>query len=539
MSRALTRTARQELVQAVRDRYRTATRGAKTRILEEFASISGYHRKSAIRILNGATCPDDGHRGRSRPRVYDEAARQALIVLWEASDRVCGTRLRALFPLLLPALERNGHLSLDAAIRPKLMGMSASTIDRLLREIRTVGGRRRVRRMPTALRKSVPIRTFADWDDPVPGFMEMDLVAHCGDLAAGSFVHTLTLTDISSGWTECVPLLVRESSLVVEAIDGLRGSLPFRLTGIDVDNGAEFLNDTVLRYCLTQGIEFTRSRPYHKNDQAWIEQKNAAVVRRFVGYHRLEGSRAVEALARLYSASRLFVNFFQPSFKLKEKLRAGTRIVKRYHSPQTPCARLLGSEAVSAQVKARLQEITAQLDPLQLLDEIRRIQHHLVRLADGEPSQIPSPQKDDLSRFLASLSTAWRAGEVRPTHRTEVKPPRHWRTRPDPFNSTWTRVCQWLEVDPDLTGLQLFERLQRENPGVYQSGQLRTLQRRLKQWRVGMARRLVFGAHDALGKELLPPAAADCISWADGSMGIPEKRPAPRQPGNISDEAAR
>ncbi len=538
MAAALTRTARQELVQAIRDRYQAGTREAKTRILEEFASISGYHRKSGIRILNGAVCPKEDQRGRSRPRVYDEAARQALIVLWEASDRVCGKRLRALFPILVPALERNGHLRLEPEIRPKLLAMSASTIDRLLREIRSLGGWRRVRKMPTALRKSVPIRTFADWNEPIPGFMEMDLVAHCGDLAAGSFVHTLTLTDISSGWTECLPLLVRDSNLVVQAIDGVRGSLPFRLAGIDVDNGAEFLNDTLLQYCMTQGIEFTRSRPYHKNDQAWIEQKNASVVRRFVGYHRLEGPSAAEALARLYGVARLFVNFFQPSFKLKEKVRTGTRVVKRYDSPQTPCVRLLGSNAVSTQVKARLHEITAQLDPLQLLDEIRRMQHHLVRLADGEPSHTPISQKDDLARFLASLSTAWRAGEVRPTHRAQVKPPRHWRTRPDPFHSTWKQVCEWLEVDPDLTGLEVFERLQRENPGAFHSGQLRTLQRRLKQWRVGMARRLVFGAHGALRKDLLPPAAADCISLTD-LIQNPEESDLQRRCGNIPDEAAR
>src|SRR5580698_5248292 len=488
MARALTRTARQELVQAIRERYRAGPREAKSRILEEFSSISGYHRKSAIRILNGAMCPEDDQRGRSRARVYDEAVRQALIVLWEASDRVCGKRLKALFPVLVSALERNGHLSLDAEIRPKLLAMSASTIDRLLREIRSISGRRRVRRIPTALRKSVPIRTFSDWNEPMPGFMEIDLVAHCGDVAAGSFVHTLTLTDVATGWTECLPLLVRESGLIVEAIDSLRGSLPFRLAGIDVDNGGEFLNETLLRYCTSQGIEFTRSRPYHKNDQAWVEQKNATVVRRFVGYHRFEGTSAVEALARLYSASRLFVNFFQPSFKLKEKIRTGTRILKRYHSPQTPCTRLLASEAISSQIKARLQEIIAQLDPLQLLDEIRRMQHHLVRLADGEQSHVTGPQKDDLSRFLTSLSTAWRAGEVRPTHRTQVKPPRHWRTRPDPFQSAWTQVCEWLEGDPDLTGLELFERLQDQSPGTYRSSQLRTLQRRLKQWRLGMAR---------------------------------------------------
>ncbi|MGH7706795.1 MAG: integrase catalytic domain-containing protein [Vulcanimicrobiaceae bacterium] len=511
---ALTKAARQELIQGIRARYRAGSREAKSRILEEFASVSGYHRKSAIRILNGAATSDEGDRGRRRPRVYDEAARQALIVLWEASDRVCGKRLKALLSILVPALERNGHLKLNAEIRSKLTSMSAATIDRQLRDIRTVAGQRRKRKVPTVLRKSVPIRTFADWNDPVPGFMEIDLVSHCGDVAAGSFAHTLTLTDIASGWTECLPLLFRDSNLVVEAIDGLRRSLPFRLAGIDVDNGGEFLNDVLLRYCTAEGIVFTRSRPYHKNDQAWVEQKNGSVVRRFVGYHRLEGAEAVEALARLYSATRLFVNFFQPSFKLKEKIRAGSRIVKRYHTPETPSSRLLAVDAVSSQVKARLHEITAKLDPLQLLDEIRRVQHDIVRIGEGEHPYAAPPQRDDLSRFLADLSTAWRAGEVRPTHRSAVKPPRHWRTRIDPFQSGWSQICEWLEVDPDLTGLELFERLQRKSPGVYHDGQLRTLQRRLKHWRMGMARSLVFGVHGATNEKFLPPSAADCTSIA-------------------------
>lgn len=217
------------------------------------------------------------------------------------------------------------------------------------------------------------------------------------------------------------------------------------------------------------------------------------------------------------------MNFFQPSFKLKEKIRTGTRILKRYHSPQTPCTRLLASEAISSQIKARLQEIIAQLDPLQLLDEIRRMQHHLVRLADGEQSHVTGPQKDDLSRFLTSLSTAWRAGEVRPTHRTQVKPPRHWRTRPDPFQSAWTQVCEWLEGDPDLTGLELFERLQDQSPGTYRSSQLRTLQRRLKQWRLGMARKLVFGSRETPDKGILPPAAADGATFIDRSIGNTEE----------------
>lgn len=236
-----------------------------------------------------------------------------------------------------------------------------------------------------------------------------------------------------------------------------------------------------------------------------MEQKNGSVVRRLVGYRRLEGLAAAEALSRLYTASRLFVNFFQPSFKLVEKTRVGARVSKRYHAPQTPCARLLTSGAVSEQVKARLREIAQTLDPLQLLDEIRQMQHHLVALADGgQPYTPPQARDEELARFLASLSTAWCTGEVRPTHCAKRKPPRHWRTRKDPFESVWSEICRWLEAEPDQTGLHLFQRLQRTYPGVFPDGQLRTLQRRLKDWRTQAARRLVFGVEHNTFKTVDP-----------------------------------
>lgn len=200
----------------------------------------------------------------------------------------------------MPALEKHGHLNLDAAVRERLLGASASTLDRLLREPRALSGRRRRRRSAAGgVRRSVPVRTFADWKEPLPGYMEADLVAHCGDVAAGSFAHTLVLTDISSGWTECVALIVREGSLVVDGIERLRETMPFPLRGLDTDNGSEFVNEVLLAYCNERKIEFTRSRPYRKNDQAWVEQKNGAVVRRLVGYGRLEGIAAGHALARL------------------------------------------------------------------------------------------------------------------------------------------------------------------------------------------------------------------------------------------------
>ena len=233
---------------------------------------------------------------------------------------------------------------------------------------------------------------------------------------AGSFARTLVLTDIASGWTECVPLLVREAGAVVDAVDRLRGALPFPLRGIDTDNGSEFLNEVLIGFCKEHGIELTRSRPYRKNDQAWVEQKNGAVVRRLVGYGRLEGLPGAEALARLYSVARLFVNVFQPSFKLAEKTRVGARVHKRYHTPETPCARLLASDTVPAAMKDRLRALAGTLDPLGLLDEIRAVQHHLAGLAAGSTVH-PMPQRDaDLDGFLRSLALAWRAGEVRPTH---------------------------------------------------------------------------------------------------------------------------
>ena len=194
--------------------------------------------------------------------------------------------------------------------------MSAATVDRLLRVPRKAGQTKRPRRAEPEPRRRIKMRTFADWNDPPPGSMEMDLVAHCGSVNRGSYVHSLVLTDIASGWTEAAPIVVREGTLVVETLDRIRVGLPFALRALDVDNGSEFVNDRLIEYCLSHGIELTRSRPYRKNDQAWIEQKNGAIVRKLLGYRRFEGLAAARAITRLYGASRLFVNFFQPSFKL-------------------------------------------------------------------------------------------------------------------------------------------------------------------------------------------------------------------------------
>jgi Integrase core domain len=501
--------ARHELVHAVRARYNAAPRGDKRRILDEFVALTSYHRKHAIRVLTAAE-PAEPRGSPAIPRRYDDEVRQALVTLWEASDRLCGKRLKASLPLLVEALERHGHLALGEHARARLLAISASTIDRLLATTRAAALGRTRRRTPASplLRKRVPIRTFADWNGPLPGYMEVDLVAHGGPTAAGSFVHTLTLTDIATGWTECVALVVREGALVVEALTRLRAAMPFPLRGIDTDNGSEFINEVLVGYCEQNKIEFTRSRPYRKNDQAWVEQKNGAVVRRLVGYRRLEGLAAAETLARLYAASRLLVNFVQPSFKLKSKTRVGSRVVKKYHAPETPYSRLLATGTMSDDVASRLRALAAALDPIQLLEAIRGLQQRLARLASGEAVGA-EPPGGDLDAFVKNLATAWQQGEVRPTHRRPARPPRHWRTRKDAFEEVWPTVRAWLEAKPDGTAKEFLARLQQEHPGTFPEGQLRTLQRRVRAWRATEARRLLLANLDGVGAVHREPATVD------------------------------
>jgi len=493
MKRHMSVKSRQELMESLRERYRSGSREGKCRILDEFVAVTGYHRKHAIRLLS----LDRGVRpavARARPRRYGNAVAEALVVLWEASDRVCGKRLKALIPILLDALERHGHLQLNRDVRGQVLSVSAATIDRLLVLPRSGRAPRRRRRAgpTTAIRRSVPVRTFAEWGDPVPGFVEADLVAHSGERASGSFAQTLTLTDMASGWTECVALVVRDGALITEALTKLRRTLPFPLRGVNTDNGSEFLNEIVIAYGHTHAIEFTRARPYRKNDQAWVEQKNGSVVRRLVGYRRLEGLAAVGVLARLYEAARLFVNFFQPSFKLASKTRVGARVTKHYHRPATPSARLLASEAVPEEVKDKLRAVAVSLDPLRLLDEIRTMQGHLAEIAAGEVPALSASRDPELETFLNSLRTAWQQGDVRPTHAVPPKPSRDWRTRIDPFEQAWPLVRHWLEAEPDRTAKELFHRLQAAQPATFPDGQLRTLQRRVQEWRTAEARRLIL-----------------------------------------------
>ncbi len=489
-------TTRKELVEALRGRYRSASYGDRIKILDEFVALTGYHRKHAIRVLREVVAA--GKSAHTRNRLYDEAVRQTLTVLWEAADRVCGKRLKALIPTLIDAMERHGHLDLDPAIKAKVLQVSAATIDRVLAEARSHidGQRKRRKGVGSAIRRSIPVRTFADWRDPPPGFFEIDMVEHCGGVkTGGEFVHTLTLTDISSGWTECVAMRVRDLMLIIEAFEKVAADLPFAMLGVDSDNDSAFMSQSVFDYCRGRGLEQTRSRAYKKNDQAWFEQKNGAVVRRLVGYGRLSGAGATRALAQLYASSRLYINFFQPSFKLKSKTRDGARVHKVYLPPATPCERLLVHSGVEPAIKEKLAAQFKSLDPVRLLQEIRLAQQTLSDLAThGVHNETAPGSVSEVSVFLASLSLAWKDDEARPTHRKQPTAKHWWRNRPDPFADAWPVIEGWLLAEPTVSASILMDRLVAMVPDAYAGkAQLRTLQRRVKAWRSQRVKEMVLG----------------------------------------------
>jgi hypothetical protein len=483
---------RVELVQAAVDRYVAGTRQEKHLILNEFVALTGFHRKHAMRLLRV-----DGSKAKngSRPerRLYNEAVRTALIVMWEASDRICGKRLQPLLVPMIEAMERHGHVQLEDAVRTRLVSMSAATIDRALREAKAGAGQARRRRPANGIRSTVPVRTFLDWGDPAPGFCEADLVWHSGPTAKGSFVQTLVVTDIATGWTECAPLLIRDQSQVIMMLAQIRKLLPFALLGFDTDNDSVFINATVRDYCATQNISFTRCRPYRKNDQAWVEQKNGSIVRRIVGYRRLEGLVAATALAELYATVRLFVNFFQPSFKLAEKHRDGARVHKRYHKPATPFQRLLTDPRTADDVRETVKSAYATLDPVRLLRDMRAGQQRLVEIADAPGGPAEAGDVPALDMFLTGLRTAWQNGEVRPTARSKPKTKRG-RRRPDPLLAVTPTLEAWFKAEPWRTASELLTRLQDEQGNAYPRLLLRTLQRRMKLWRARQVHEMIFGS---------------------------------------------
>ena len=373
--------AKWEYLRAIHARYRQAPRESKGQILDEFCASTGYHRKSALRLLNG---PPPG-RARSRPRrraaTYGVAVIQALTMIWEAAGYPWSVRLKALLPLWLPWARR--RLRLSAPVCRQLRAISPRQIDRRLAPVkRTLKTRRYGRTKPgTLLKHHIPLKTD-HWDVRVAGFTELDLVAHCGDRADGEFAHSLNVTDIHTTWGETRAVLGKSEVRVQEALDEIRQALPFRLQGIDSDNGSEFINDHLYRYCQAQGIQFTRGRPYKKDDNAHIEQKNWTHVRKLVGYLRYDTPAAVAALNALYRHElRLFQNLFLPSVKLVRKERVGARLRRRYDAPHTPLERVQACPEVDKAAVASWIALRDQLDPFALSQAIDRKIERLLTLA--------------------------------------------------------------------------------------------------------------------------------------------------------------
>ncbi|HKR95452.1 MAG TPA: DDE-type integrase/transposase/recombinase, partial [Candidatus Angelobacter sp.] len=326
----LTMQQRQAVVAKTAARYQRSRKKEKSQILSELVELTEYSRAYARRVLR-----QHGQRIKSgkqeligdvrlraprhRSPCYDEKVKAALIKIWKVMDYICGKRLQPALAEMVVVLERHNELRCDRLTKQKLLRISAATIDRLLRpERRKYELRGRARTKPgTLLKHQIPIRTFAEWDEQQPGFGEIDLVGHDGGVAAGEYCQTLHLTDVATTWTETVAVRNKAQARVFEALQKVRKNLPFPLLGLDSDNGSEFINEELLRYCQQQQITFTRSRPYRKNDSCFVEQKNYSVVRRAVGYARYDTEAQLHLLNELYATLRLYSNFFQPTMKLK------------------------------------------------------------------------------------------------------------------------------------------------------------------------------------------------------------------------------
>jgi hypothetical protein len=359
---------RRAYLDAIRKRYAKADRVGKGRILDEFCAVCEFHRKHAIRLL-GHSGPRPGKRAGRPPRYADPALLSVLRRIWLACDQMCSKRLKAALPLWLPHYETS-YGRLPEPLKARLLALSAATIDRLLKPLRARLGRRGLTgtKPGTLLKTQIPLRTN-HWDITRPGFLEADTVAHCGNSLAGSFVWSITLTDICTGWTECRAVWNKGAHGVVEQIRRVEAALPFKLRGFDCDNGSEFLNHHLLRYFAHRRdpVAFTRSRPYHKDDNAHVEQKNWSCVRQLLGYDRLEHPHHVRLINNLYANEwSLYINHFCPSMKLKAKQRDGAKTKRQYHPPQTPLQRLLATRELTKPAKTALRDLHAQLNPFTL-----------------------------------------------------------------------------------------------------------------------------------------------------------------------------
>jgi len=387
---------RKRIAEATAGRYRKADKKEKGVILTEFVELTGFARSYAALVLRnqGRVVTVNrklrvrGDVGKKLPRrgrgpTYDAQTVKALVQVWRIMDYICGKRLAPVLGEIVERLLRHNELRCDAATSKKLRHMSAATIDRLLRPERQkyqLKGRPHTR-PGTLLKHQIPMRTFSEWDEAQPGFMEMDLVGHDGGVVDSHHAFTLNAVDIASGWNCSRALKNKAQVWILEGVQKIRAKLPFSLRGLDSDNGSEFINETLYNFCQEHKITFTRSRPYRKNDSCFVEQKNYSVVRRAVGYQRFDTDEQLGLLNELYEVLDLYTNFFQPSMKLQSKERHGARVKKKYDAARTPYQRLLDSSFISEESKKQLRAQYRLLNPAQLKRQIEKLQQKLLATA--------------------------------------------------------------------------------------------------------------------------------------------------------------
>ena len=398
----MTPASKRDYIEALRSRYVRAPRPAKARLLDEVCETPGCHRKSAIRVLREPPAPPTLSQRRGRPPVYGKETRTVLTAIWDAASYPWSERLKALLPLWLPWARR--HFAIPSHVERQLRVISPRTMDRLLqdqkrRQQRHLYGRTKP---GTLLKHHIPIKAER-WAVTTPGFVEVDLVSHSGNSGDGTFLQSLNLTDIHSTWVETRAVVGKGQRAVRAALEEMATALPFPLRGLDSDNGGEFINDHLFRYCQTHQIHFTRGRPYKKDDNAHIEQKNWTHVRKLLGWARFDSPEALALLNELYrNELRLMMNFFQPSVKLRRKVRVGSRLQRKYDRPQTPLDRLLATPGADLRALQTLQHLRRRLDPFALAKTIEAKLTRIHRLANHRQSPQPRhPLERQAFRILA------------------------------------------------------------------------------------------------------------------------------------------
>jgi hypothetical protein len=388
----VTRPSLREYAAVQRERYLAATRAEKGTLLNEVVTVTGLHRKAAIRLLRRPPRAPTVRSRAGRPPVYGAAVAQALEVLWQATGGIGPQRLHPFVPELLDRLARDGELRLAPEVDQLVRQVSPATLGRLLAPARATRPRRgtTTTHVGTWLRHEIPIRTFTEWDDAGPGFLEVDLVAHCGSSTKDFYLCTLCAVDIATAWVELEAIWGKRHERVGGGVHRVRQRLPMPLLGLDSDNGSEFINQSLYDYCRQGGITFTRSRAWKKNDSAHVEQKNGAVVRQLIGYDRFASQAAYAQLRRVYRLARLHVNFFQPVQKLVSKHRDGARVRRVYDRAQTPYQRLGASGILSPATRGDLEALYQRLNPLRLRRALDAELDRLWALAAPDPHR-PSP----------------------------------------------------------------------------------------------------------------------------------------------------